>query len=753
MYDWKNLDLRSITTITIIITFIQFAIIPLDKAKNELGSVFIKSDTTTVTRAFLAPIDFIDAFYRISVPMRVLVFAVLVIALMNLVILSLFFPIKRIFIYLGDLICSMMAFFGYMFIYHNYTSHIGFGWFFAIVGISYLILRIFFAVFPSFSGQKSSKWSQYLSKRITAVFLSRISKSETKEDLDEETNRIRNRIKEEEASIDFNNYSEENKDKDFLYSCILFGSLLLLYLIGWNNIVYPFYKGNQLSDIDTLLSSISIILLIAFAFRLFCAYLMKYKDYKSKFIWMKRWGFKGVIILISLTLLPVIDMILRSTDVEPVACGFGEYYDYQNNQTSFLAYFMDRPNVGCTNCSKKSYSLKDCEERCSYNYSYFNKVTTNARYISEDEMTKVYTIPITILQVFFLLVLTQLQKSLFERSLDIVSVLPAPTSNTETKFSSILSKIRSTGGYIFSSYRLDQAMFHFTFTQWKMFVLFFSSLFPIFPVTSLREEASWIITLIFTITCIAISIAHLFLEPYKSKLHNLLNVVSYLVGTFASFIAFWAIKQKDNNSKDSMIGDIVYFSVFAVPIFTVLVLPFFLSFDPVFKPVKYDITEIMKKDKVVSQMKPGKKRRRLSMTSSGSGSIMESEHSESHELTEEGEKERIKSLTERSLPDFDTLKLAPIHIQQGRDAKVKEFEAKVRHVWGFHEVNQYSLECATEELFETTDMLLDTTSYNDLLSLLSISNIIVSICLGWGLGSGVCNWKSLTPNTSLKCDI
>ena len=142
-----------------------------------------------------------------------------------------------------------------------------------------------------------------------------------------------------------------------------------------------------------------------------------------------------------------------------------------------------------------------------------------------------------------------------------------------------------------------------------------------------------------------------------------------------------------------------------------------------------------------------------SLSVSSSDSEYSNKDDESLENVEDSDviKEKEEKMKEKSIPDFETIKLAPIHVQQGRDKKITGFEGKARHIWKNCEVNEWDLKLATDELFESVDHLLDVTSYNGLVSILNFSTIIVSICLGWGFGSGICRWK--LNNNYLKCDI
>ena len=740
-YDWRNLELVSVTSVTNIITFIQFAFIPLEQAKNstaEAKTEFTSVNVTGVVQVLLAPFDFIESFFKIAVPMRVLLSAVIIIGFFNIMILSFFFPSWRMLLFLCDLLLPGMGMFGTMFIAQNYEAQKTVGGVLAAIGWVYIAIRIFTFIYPLWRNRADAGWAQRIARQITGVFIQRIDTQSkyAHEKLDNTVESLKKAIHSHDVAIDFDDYSKLRRYIDVGIAAVLLVAMIVLqYGITWKKIVSSQYSGIQLKDILDITDVVGVVFIVFFALKLLLALLFLVDKFNSRLLWMRRKAFQGIVILTGLVLLPVVNLVLQSTEVNQEACPYGEYYDFNvSNQTSFVGYFSNHP-AGCTPCLDLTYSIRDCYILCTKNYTYYVKFASKAKYISETDLTAIYTVPITLLEIYFLFILTQLLQYLFKQSRGIIEALPAPTTNVEAKFSSVIERLKSTGGYIFSSYTHKRSLFYFDFQQFKTFVLFLSSLFPIFPASPneegriiIREKAPLIIGLIFTVVCLGIAFFNLFFDPYRSNLHNRANMVSYFTGFLTSLIAVIRVLYQDT---PPIVGTIAYLAVIIVPIIATLVIPLFTKFDVAKRPTAYKLKDINKKQEQLRHRR--RKRDESSETSSRS--------------------EELDSIDDLdfSIPSWDTLRIAPTHVQMGIDSKQKGYEKDVEEIWRKMEVREGDFVDATDELFNVADKLLDATSYGFLNFILDVSTMFVSFAAGWGLGGGVARWK--TQNDYTQCSV
>lgn len=732
-YDYENLDLISVTTVTNIITFIQFAFIPLEKAKNETisssnsnsSSPFTSIDVTPIIKVLMSPFDFIDAFFAIAVPMRVLLSAVIIIGVFNLLILSFFFPAWRLILFLTDLFLPGMAFFGTMWLREDYEAQKKVATWLAAIGWIYIIGRILIFAFKYWVDRKDSGWGSRVARHLTSIFLARITKNQDAQTLDEESGNVLNAIRKKDPALNFNDYSMVSKITDIVISIILLVALIVIqYGITWKKIIEKSYSGIQLDHILVITKYIGGAFVISFSIRLLIAIIYSVGSCAQKLVWLRRKAFQGIVILTGLVLIPVVNLVLQSTEITTTTCPYGEYYDFNTTQESFVSYFSDHPS-GCIRCSNASYNDARCRKQCTHNNSYETKHSSKAMYISEEDLSATYTFPITILEIYFLFFLIQFLQKLFKNSKTIIEYLPAPTKNTEAKFASIVKKLKSTGGYVFSSYSHSRALFYFDFTQLKTFILFISSLLPVFPIDAVKENASKGITIIFIIACLGIAAINILYSPYRSSLHNFANTVSYGIGFLTSIIALIRVIHIETSS---VLGTVAYLFVVIVPIVTTLVIPFCIKFDVRKRPVEYSLKNINKANRLIESEKRNKK---------------------NHDEYSDDDSELSSIDPDIVISDFDLLNLAPTHISTGIDLRQKNYEAEVRRVWTKADVAERDLEDATNELFKAADELLDATSYDSMKMILNVSTIVVSACFGWGLGAGVAHWK--TESNFLNC--
>jgi hypothetical protein len=68
---------------------------------------------------------------------------------------------------------------------------------------------------------------------------------------------------------------------------------------------------------------------------------------------LRRRFFQPIAVLSGITLLPILSMILRSTDAQRRACEWFEFLDFKSNTDNFLDYFLLR-NATCMPCMRVS---------------------------------------------------------------------------------------------------------------------------------------------------------------------------------------------------------------------------------------------------------------------------------------------------------------------------------------------------------------------------------------------------------------
>jgi hypothetical protein len=349
------------------------------------------------------------------------------------------------------------------------------------------------------------------------------------------------------------------------------------------------------------------------------------------------------------------------------------------------------------------------------------------------------------------------------RVLDLIEFLPGPTMFLETKFASIVSRLETSAGYIFQSFRHKQALFYFTFTQIKMFVLFFASLFPIFPVDEIKDMAIKIIPWMFFAVSLVIAMTQFFGTPYVSILHNIVNGFGYFVGGIAAMIAALAVSGSDISPK---VGDTFLILIFLCQPIIALLVPLFARGDPNLMPTAYHLEDVLERDRWLTRAFKKKRDKAKNLVVEASSSESEEERRKEREQRKkayaDAVKQREKKKKERkkrrepdpsneeelldfdpkfSVEEFTVTKYAPIHVQKGMNKKAPGMKY-ARDVWGILPViKEADVHEATLEMFDMANKLLDAVSFNRLVLLLDISVIFVSACLGWGVGAGTALWK------------
>jgi hypothetical protein len=525
---------------------------------------------------------------------------------------------------------------------------------------------------------------------------------------------------------------------------------IILLSIGFETLISATYQGvqgNTMADISVM---IVVTLLVAAIIRGCVAGLYFFPTIRRLSLKIRRRCFQLIVVLSGVTLLPILSMILRSTDTKTVTCGYMEFRDFKSNTTNFVDYFMRR-NTTCEKCTSPSLKVypDDCGRVCTFNTSKLEyKVLKDAEQVNDDDLSRIYLIPINLLEVYFLAVFLQLERYIFTRILDILEMLPSPTQHVEAKFASLLSLLTTSAGYLFESYRHSQALFYFTFTQVKLFVLFFASLLPIFPVQEVKDIAMYVIPWMFFAVSLVIALTQFKVIPYVSILHNIVNGVGYFIGGVAAMLSALSVGGSAVNQE---LGDAFVVLIFVSPIAAALIVPFFAKKDSGLKPVSYELQDVYNAEGRLCRLDE-----RENKTESGSN-----DESSSLELDEDpsDSKGGKKDKPEVVLKNFLLMNYAPIHVQKGSVAANRGEMRKAKIIWRTTDVDSTHVDNATAEMVDLSDRVLDCLSFNSMVNLLNVSVIFVSACCGWGLGAGTAVWKKGTRGTAeaikyyLRCNM
>jgi hypothetical protein len=396
-------------------------------------------------------------------------------------------------------------------------------------------------------------------------------------------------------------------------------------------------------------------------------------------------------------------------------------------------------NASCVKCTKASMRRdKLCDQICSFNASLPLEyaVLKDAPHVNNDDLSGVYLIPINLLEVYFLAIFIQGQRAIFTRLFDLLECLPAPTELLEIKFASILIQLKTSAGYIFISYKYRQALFYFSFTQIKLFVLFFASLLPIFPVEQIRDASLTLVSWMFFAVSLLIALLQVFIRPYVSILHNVVTGIGYGVGAVSALFSALAVMGK---ALPAALGDLFLILIVVAPIISALMVPFFARKHWHFKPIPYTLRNVLKqRDKVVAEVKLHS----ILPDDSELDDVQEPKPMQDTDDEEENHEEE---------EDYrEVLRLAeyyPIIVQKGMKEKW-EVVKPAAALWKETGIMASRVRKATTEMLALADRVLDCVSFNSLVTLLNVSIIFVSCCCGYGLGAATATWKKGTSETA-----
>lgn len=794
-YQWRELELVSITTISNIITFIQFAIIPLDLANSENKvqegnsfdkiEKFITLNFGAVAKLFTAPFDFIRTYSSIAAPVRTALSATIVFALIEFLYTIFFLPSWRFILLFLDLFMPAAFLFGIIFIARKYEDQKKNAIILIICGLIYLVVRLIYFISPIFR-RKGWKWYIKCANRISDVFSSRLKKDKEEDVLDAYVNETHKQVDMREHSLQFDkiHFSFKTRLIDTAISFVIWLILLIFLIMGWQKVLEKTYKGKQLSDLVSLCKIITLTLFIGMCLRLLisCAWLARPMEDKIFNIFKKLKGiaYKGMLFLTGIVLLPILKMVLSASATTEVKCNWYQYYDFRSNTDSFLQYFMARKSIGCVNCSKYSANhVSPCNSICYYEPEQFPllyKVLIDSGHISETELTDVFLIPTVLLEIFYLAIFIQLLRQIYCTTLDILTFLPGPTKNVECKFQTLIYTLTTSGVATFRSYRYKSALYYFTFTQSKLFVLFLTSLLTVIPIDILKENSQRIIPWIYFLANIIISASQMFSSPYVSILHNIINFVSYLVSGIASLVV--GLHVCEIIKMPSVLGNLLFIIIIIAPIATALITPFFARRDKFLVPTQYDLVKIVdwdsklnknlrrKRDKARAlQRKREKIRSRSDDEDDGLDDDILYQDEESSVSISYFNKAKKKKDQERPhdqlVGRFNLIKLAPIEVQEGikyTPAEVngeevsdnENFRDTAREIWPKVDIEEENFDRTKNEMLDSSNKLIDCIAYNNLMRLLNLSIIISSACLGWCLSSGIVQWQRVLGPDSEK---
>jgi hypothetical protein len=301
----------------------------------------------------------------------------------------------------------------------------------------------------------------------------------------------------------------------------------------------------------------------------------------------------------------------------------------------------------------------------------------------------------------------------------------------EIKFASILIQLKSSAGFIFDFYKHEQALFYFTFTQIKLFVLFFASLFPIFPVEAIKDASLTLVSWMFFGVSLLIALLQIFIRPYVSILHNVVTGIGYGIGAISALFSALAVLGK---TFPVVLGDTFLILIVVAPITSAFIVPLFARKHWHFKPIPYTLRDVMRRrDKIVTEIRPDDS---------------DIDDLQAPKVVQDTDDEEEKHEDEEDYRDV--LRLAeyyPIIVQKGMKKRWETVKPAAA-LWKETGVIASRIRKATKEMLALADRVLDCVSFNSLVTLLNVSIIFVSCCCGYGLGAETATWKKGTSGTA-----
>jgi len=769
-YAFKELDVPTLTTISSYITYVQFAIIPINSVNdNETNGHGLMEalGLSGISNLLLNPMNFLGTDIKIiNPPMKTLLFATIVFGILDLFALSFFYPAWNIILFIMDLFGPGMFFFGCLILSSDYKGINKSAITALVIGLLWTLFRIVWYIYSIFR-RRDKDWELKTSRQITAVFLARITHSLPDSEIDTRSASIKERVRIMDWSIPFKSTFKSKIIEIVSAVLLMIAEIIIIWGIGWRKMISPRYSGVQLKDIVSILEIISYIIFTATVVRVIFAGIdfIPRDNVKHVLLVGRRLFFKFLIFCSGVSLMPVLNFVLETTSIETVNCSLqnktdeqhttystnGTYYDFQLNASTFLKYFQEKEGVGCKNCTRFSHSQPNCSKYCFYGESLQYSVVKKAPYLDGNAVNKVYMVPIALLEVYLLAFFIQLERIIFTTALDCIENLPAPSTAIETKFTSVLNVLHACTVGRFTSYRFSQALYDFSFTQAKLFALFAAALLPIFPQEVVKESGDQIMPWMFVLVSLIITAVIGFTQPYKSKLHNITIGISYGISAIASI--YCGLKKSNIIYTRSLATPLVILIIVVLPILT-LILPFFLTVPKYDLPIPYSLKQITRAQKRIRHLRKRKRGQNVS-SSDEEEDEEELKKTQKKNKKDDGELEDIEKNQEEEdiqYPSFPLRQLAPIHIERGIQSRKQtedRFKKVARQIWVKWDLSNRDLAKATKEMAENADYLLDVSGFSGLIKLLDVSLLFSSGMLGWALGAGVADWKT---GFYLRCD-
>lgn len=145
-----------------------------------------------------------------------------------------------------------------------------------------------------------------------------------------------------------------------------------------------------------------------------------------------------------------------------------------------------------------------------------------------------------------------------------------------------------------------------------------------------------------------------------------------------------------------------------------------------------------------------------SISTSRFGNILDQEESSASISYFKRKKDEDEREHDSFVSNFNLLKLAPIEVQEGIQANkesdvldggddddINPFKDDARHVWPRIDLHEELFDKAVSEMLESANKLIDSIAYNGIMTLVNLTIIISSACLGWSLSAGIIRWDKV----------
>jgi cytochrome bd-type quinol oxidase subunit 2 len=301
-----------------------------------------------------------------------------------------------------DFIVPLLGMMGILWVVQHYEEQKTLGTILIVIFVLYLIGRAFWMLYPTIF-KKDVSWDKTAARQISCIFLARLNKSIPKESLDERRDGIQEKIREMEVAMVEGNSTVISRIIDILIAvAILVAVCVLTWGVGWGDMLGESITGTQGASVDSIFEIVAIAFLVATVIRIGVGVAWFFPTFQRISLKLRRLSFQVLFVLAGVVLVPVLSMILRSTDTKKVTCPYNHFMDFRSNTPTFIDYFMER-TILCQNCSRTAASsqfkdITQCSEVCIYNTSFplEYKVLKDAQQVNEDDLSRIYLIPINL---------------------------------------------------------------------------------------------------------------------------------------------------------------------------------------------------------------------------------------------------------------------------------------------------------------------------------------------------------------------